>query len=220
MLAAASLNAAFDRIGQDFKAEHPNVNLKTSYAGSSTLVTNIQQGVPADVFASADQPNMQKVVSGGLASGTPRVFAHNKLEIVVVAGNPKKIRSVQDLARPGVKVDACAPGVPCGTYAATVFSKAGIKVTPVNQEDNVKAVVTRVSLGEVDAGIVYASDVQAGGRKVEGVLIPDDLNVDAAYPIVALKSSRNEAAAAAFIEEVLGRRGQQALKASGFIVAG
>ena len=220
VLAAASLTDAFNQIGEDMKARDGGLSVKFSYAGSPTLVMQIQQGAPADVFASADEANMEKVDSGGLLSGTPRVFAHNKLEIVVAAGNPKKIGSVQDLARPGVKVDVCAPGVPCGTYATTVFGKAGLKVTPVSQEDNVKAVVTKVSLGEADAGIVYTTDVKAGGAKVEGVQIPDALNVDAAYPIVELKSAQNKPAAKAFIDEVFSARGQKVLKGFGFIVGG
>lgn len=191
VLAAASLTDAFNRIGADLEAKNPGLTPKFSYAGSPTLVQQIQQGAPADVFASADQPNMDKVVNGGQAGGKPQVFAHNRLQVVVPAGNPKKIGSVRDLANPGLKVDVCAPGVPCGTYATSVFNKAGVKVTPVSQEDNVKAVVTKVSLGEADAGIVYQSDVKAGGSKVQGVAIPDQYNVIAAYPIVQLKTSQN-----------------------------
>ena len=217
VLAAASLTDAFDRIGKQFEAEHAGARVRLSYAGSPTLVTQIQQGVPADVFASADQPNMQKVVDGGLNSGQPKVFARNKLQIVVQAGNPKQISSVADLAAPGLKVDVCAPGVPCGTYATTAFNKAGVKVSPVSQEDNVKAVVTKVSLGEADAGIVYATDVKAGGGKVEGVTIPDDQNVVASYPVVQLKTAANQKAAQAFIAMVTGPQGQKTLAGYGFL---
>jgi molybdate transport system substrate-binding protein len=217
VLAAASLTDAFNTIGGQFKAKHSGVDVKFSYAGSPTLVTQIQQGAPADLFASADQPNMQKVVDGGLSSGAPKVFARNKLEIVVQAGNPKQIQSVADLAKPGLKVDVCAPGVPCGTYSTTVFSKAAVKVTPVSQEDNVKAVVTKVSLGEADAGIVYTTDVQSGGSKVNGVTIPDDQNVTATYPIVQLKAAANAKTAQAFIEFVTGSVGQKTLAGYGFL---
>jgi molybdate transport system substrate-binding protein len=217
VLAAASLTDGFNKIGEQFKAKHSGVDLKFSYAGSPTLVTQIQQGAPADVFASADQPNMQKVVDGALNSGAPKIFARNKLEIVVEAGNPKQIHTVADLAKPAIKFDACAPGVPCGTYATSVFNKAGVKVTPVSHEDNVKAVVTKVSLGEADAGIVYTTDVKSGGAKVEGVTIPDDINVTASYPIVQLKAAPNQKAAEAFIGFVTGSKGQKTLASYGFL---
>jgi molybdate transport system substrate-binding protein len=218
VLAAASLTDAFNKIGADLKARDAGLTTKFSYAGSPTLVEQIQQGAPADVFASADQPNMDKVVNGGRATAKPQVFAHNRLQIVVPAGNPKKINSVSDLANPGIKVDVCAPGVPCGTYATTVFNKAGVKVTPVSQEDNVKAVVTKVSLGEADAGIVYRTDVQTGGSRVQGVDIPESYNVVAAYPMVQLKTAQNSAGAKAFMDEVMSAQGQQVLKQYGFIV--
>jgi molybdate transport system substrate-binding protein len=217
VLAAASLTDAFNKIGEQFKAKHAGLDLKFSYAGSPTLVTQIQQGAPADVFASADQANVQKVVDAGLNSGAPRVFARNKLQIVVEAGNPKQIQNVADLAKPGVKFDACAPGVPCGTYATNVFNRANVKVTPVSQEDSVKAVATKVSLGEADAGIVYTTDVKAGGARVAGVTIPDDLNVTASYPIVPLKTAPNKKAADAFIGFVTGPEGQKTLASYGFL---
>ena len=217
VLAAASLTDAFDRLGAQFKARHPQAQVSFSFAGSPTLVTQIQQGAPADVFASADQANMQKVVTGGLVSGEPKVFARNKLQIVVQAGNPKQIKSLADLAAPGLKVDVCAPAVPCGSYATTAFSKANAKVTPVSQEDNVKAVVTKVSLGEADAGIVYTTDVKAGGSKVDGVNIPDSENVVASYPIVVLKAATNQAAGGAFVNFVAGAEGQKTLAGYGFL---
>lgn len=217
VLAAASLTDAFNRIGEQFRAKHSGADVKFSYAGSPTLVTQIQQGAPADVFASADQPNMQKIVDGGLNSGGSKVFARNKLQIVVQTGNPKQIQTVADLARPGIKFDACAPGVPCGAYATAVFNKTNAKVTPVSQEDNVKAVVTKVSLGEADAGIVYATDVKAGGYKVQGVTIPDEQNVTATYPIAQLKAAPNQKAAQAFIGFVTGPEGQKTLASFGFL---
>lgn len=218
VLAAASLTDAFNKIGADLKAGDPGLTTKFSYAGSPTLVQQIQQGAPADVFASADQPNMDRVVKRGQTTGKPQVFAHNRLQIVVPAGNPRKIKSVSDLANPGIKVDVCAPGVPCGTYATTVFNKAGVKVTPVSREDNVKAVVAKVSLGEADAGIVYRTDVQAGGSRVQGVDIPESYNVVAGYPMVQLKTAQNGAGAKAFMDEVMSAQGQQVLEQYGFIV--
>jgi molybdate transport system substrate-binding protein len=217
VLAAASLTQAFTKVGDQLHARHPGLDVKFSFAGSPTLVTQIQQGAPADVFASADQANMQKVVTGGLAGGTPAVFAHNKLAIAVQAGNPKHVTSVTDLANPALKVVACAPGVPCGTYSTTTFARAGIKVTPVSQEQDVKSVLTKVGLGEADAGIVYVTDVKSAGGQVEGVTIPDSLNTTAEYPIVQLKAAQNEAAAKAFEDYVLGPAGQRTLASFGFL---
>jgi molybdate transport system substrate-binding protein len=217
VLAAASLTQAFTRIGTDVHAKYPGIDVKFSFAGSPTLVTQIQQGAPADVFASADQANMQKVVTGGFTTGTPAVFAHNKLEIAVQAGNPKHITSLSDLANPAVKVDVCAPGVPCGTYSTTTFGKAGVKVTPVSQEQDVKSVLTKVGLGEADAGIVYVTDVKSAGSQVEGVTIPDNLNTTAEYPIAELKTTQSEPAAKAFVDYVVGTQGQKTLASFGFL---
>ena len=217
VLAAASLTDAFTKIGADLHRKYPGIASTFSFAGSPTLVTQIQQGAPADIFAAADQANMQKVVTGGFASGTPAVFAHNKLEIAVQAGNPKRITSLSDLANPAVKVDVCAPGVPCGAYSTTTFGKAGIKVTPVSQEQDVKSVLTKVGLGEADAGIVYVTDVRSAGSQVEGVAIPDALNTTAEYPIVELKTTQSEPAAKAFVDYVLGAQGQQVLADLGFL---
>ena len=217
VLAAASLTAAFNRIGDDVHKKYPGVDVKFSFAGSPTLVTQIQQGAPADVFAAADQANMQKVVTGGFNMGTPAVFAHNKLEIAVQAGNPKHITSLSDLTNPAVKVVVCAPGVPCGTYSTTTLAKAGITVKPVSQEQDVKSVLTKVGLGEADAGIVYVTDVKAAGSQVEGVTIPDNLNTTAEYPIVELKTTQSDAAARAFIDYVVGTQGQQTLAGFGFL---
>lgn len=216
VLAAASLTAAYNQIGHDFMKAHPEARVTFSFGGSSTLVTQILQGAPADVLASADQPNMQKLVDGGLADGQPAVFTQNRLQIVVQAGNPKKIAGLADLANPNLVVDLCAPAVPCGSYATQAFARAGVKVTPKSQEQDVKSVVTRVSLGEADAGIVYTTDVKAGGTTVEGVDIPADQNVIATYPIVRVKGTRNPVTASAFIDWVVGATGQKILAQYGF----
>jgi molybdate transport system substrate-binding protein len=217
VLAAASLTQAYTKIGTQLHAKYPSLDVKFSFAGSPTLVAQIQQGAPADVFAAADQANMQKVVTGGFALTAPTVFAHNKLEIAVQAGNPKHISSVSDLTNSAVKVDVCAPGVPCGTYATTVFGKAGVKVTPVSQEQDVKSVLTKVGLGEADAGIVYVTDVKSAGSQVQGVVIPDTQNVVAEYPLVELKATQNDAAAKAFVSYVVGPDGQKVLADFGFL---
>lgn len=216
VLAGASLTAAFNRIGQDFMKTHPNAKVTFSFGGSSTLVTQILQGAPADVFASADQPNMQKLVDGGLADDKPTVFAQNKLQIVVRSGNPKRITGLADLARPDLVVDLCAPAVPCGNYATQAFARADVKVTPKSQEQDVKTVVTKVSLGEADAGIVYTTDVKARGATVEGVDIPLDQNVVATYPIARVKGTKNPPTANAFIDWVVGTKGQGVLTQFGF----
>jgi molybdate transport system substrate-binding protein len=216
VLAAASLSSAFKDLGGQFEKDHSSVKVDLSFAGSSTLVAQVKQGAPGDVFASADQPNMQALQDASLV-GTAQVFARNRLEIVVGAGNPKGIASLGDLARPGLIVVLCAPSVPCGRYALQAFSKAGVTVKPASQEADVKAVVGKVSLGEADAGIAYITDVKAGGSKVQGVQIPDSENVIADYPIALLAESINGSAAKAFIQFVLSAQGQAILQRYGFL---
>jgi len=189
VLAAASLSSAFKDLGGQFEMDHSSVKVDLSFAGSPTLVAQVKQGAPGDVFASADQPNMQALQDASLV-GTAQVFARNRLEIVVGAGNPKGIASLGDLARPGLIVVLCAPSVPCGRYTLQAFTKAGLTVKPASQETDVKAVVSKVSLGEADAGVVYVTDVKAGGSKVQGVDIPDAQNVVARYPIALLTESK------------------------------
>jgi molybdate transport system substrate-binding protein len=220
VFAAASLNGAFDTLGNQFKQQHPDVTMKFNYNGSSSLATSLKQGAPADLFASANTQNMNTVTSDNLASGSPKVFAKNQLEIMVANGNPMKITSVKDLQNPAVKVAVCAPEVPCGSYSKDVFSKAGITVSPVSQETSVSGVVTKVSLGEADAGIVYVTDVKAANGKVSGVPIPADQNVVADYPMVKLKDAPNPSAAAAFQSYVDSPAGQKVLTSYGFMPAG
>jgi molybdate transport system substrate-binding protein len=216
VFAAASLTDAYGQIGRDFGRAHPDARVTFNFAGSPTLVLQIRQGAPADVFASADQANMQALVDAGQADGAPSVFARNNLQIVVAAGNPKRIAGLADLARPGLVVDLCAPGVPCGAYARQALSRANVSVAPKSLEQDVKAVVTKVSLGEADAGIVYTTDVRAAGAKVAGVDIPADENVVASYPIVRVKGSKNPVTASAFVSWVLSARGQAVLGRFGF----
>ena len=208
VFAASSLSGAFTTIGADFEKSHPGTMVKFSFAGSSSLAAQIQQGAIGDVFASADQPNMQRLVDAGLTAESPQVFARNALEIVVGKGNPKHITSVADLARSGFVVVLCAPAVPCGRYAAQALQKAGVAAKPASLEADVKAVLGKVALGEADAGIVYVTDVKAAGAGVDGVAIPPALNVVADYPIALLKDSQNSALARAFVGYVLadGRR--------------
>ena len=215
VFAAASLTESFRQIGADFQRAHPAAKVVLNFNGSPTLVTQIQQGAPADLFASADQANMEKVTAGGLASGAAQVFAHNQLEIVVAKGNPKHIAGLADLARPGLLVVLAGPSVPAGRYAGQALAAAGVRVTPVSQETDVKSVVSKVALGEADAGIAYVTDVRAGGPEVGGVAIPSRDNVTSTYPAVVLKGAGNPVAARAFLDYLLGP-GQATLARYGF----
>jgi molybdate transport system substrate-binding protein len=214
VFAAASLTAAFTMLGEQYSSANGGAKVTFNFAGSQALATQIQQGAPADVFASADVPNLDKVKD---LVGTPQSFASNRLAIVVEQGNPKAVEGLDDLADPDLKVVLAAEEVPAGKYAKQVLDQAGVAVTPVSREDNVKAVVTKVSLGEADAGIVYVTDVTAGGDKVEGVAIPEDQNVTATYPIATVKASQAPEAAQAFVDLVRSAEGQQVLQEHGFL---
>ncbi len=216
MFAAASLTAAYTEIGNAFMTSYPNSKVTFSFAASSDLVTQINEGAPADVFASADQANMKKLTDAAGNAGDPRVFATNSLEIIVGKGNPKGITGVADLAKPGVIFVTCAPEVPIGKYAAQVLSNAAVTVTPASLEQNVKGIVTKVTLGEADAGIVYKTDVTAAGDQAAGVEIPADINVIATYPLVATKAASNPTGAQAFVDFVLGEQGQKIMASYGF----
>ena len=219
IFAAASLTGAFNKMKADFTALNPKVNLTLNYNGSGSLVTQIQQGAPADVFASADTANMAKLVPGSIASS--QNFAGNLLEIVVQSGNPKHIQTLADLARPDVAVVLGDPAsVPVGKNAQQALTMAGVKVTPVSLELNVTAVVTKIALAEADAGIVYVTDVAAGvagGQHIDGIAIPANQHGPATYPIGVLKSSQNPALAQAFVAYVLSPAGQATLKSYGFL---
>jgi len=214
VFAAASLTAAFGKLGEQFTAANGGTKVTFNFAGSQALATQIQQGAPADVFASADTTNMDKVKD---LVGAPQVFAGNLLQIVVEKGNPKGVKGLDDLASSDLKVVLAAEEVPAGRYAKQILDQAGASVQPVSQEDNVKAVVTKVSLGEADAGIVYATDVTAGGDKVEGVDIPREQNVVAAYPIATVEASRTQDQAQAFVDLVRSAEGQGVLQSFGFL---
>jgi len=219
VFAAASLTDAFNALGTSFQAANSGVTMKFNFAGTPTLVTQIEQGAPADVFASADTTNMDKLKGDGFTTGPPQVFARNKLEIVVAPGNPRGITGLADLAKAGVLYITEAPTVPAGKYALQALKMAGVTVTPKSLETDVKSVVSKIELGEADAGIVYTTDVTAAGNKVTGVPIPDADNVIATYPIVAVKATANAAAANAFLAYVLSAPGQAKLQSFGFLSA-
>jgi molybdate transport system substrate-binding protein len=218
VFAAASLTESFKVLGVAFEAANPGTNVSFNFGASSTLVTQINQGAPVDVFAAADTANMDKLTAAGGAgvTGAPVMFAKNKLEIIVEKGNPKGITGVADLARSDLIVVTCGPDVPIGRYSKQMFDKAKITVTPKSLEADVKAVVNKVTLGEADAGIVYATDVKAAGDTAAGVEIPDDLNVIATYPIAEIKAVQNAPTAAAFVAFVASPAGQQILTQYGF----
>ena len=216
VFAAASLTAAFTELGDAFTAANPDVEVAFNFAGSSDLVAQISDGAPVDVFASADLANMAKLTDAGLAPDEPATFATNAAEIAVEPGNPLDITGVADLADRDLIVVLCAPEVPCGAYAERVVANAGITVTPSSYEENVKAVVTKVTLGEADAGIVYRTDVIAAGDAAQGVPIPDDINVVAEYPIALVADAPNATGAQALVDFVLSPSGQKILAAFGF----
>jgi molybdate transport system substrate-binding protein len=214
VFAAASLTAAFGKLGERFTAANGGTRVRFNFAGSQALATQLRQGAPADVFASADTANMDRVRD---LVGTPQNFAGNLLQIVVEHGNPKGVTGLEDLARGDLKVVLAAEEVPAGKYARQVLDRAGVRVRPVSLEDNVKAVVTKVALGEADAGIVYATDVTAGGDKVQGVDIPVRQNVVATYPIATVKASSMQDQARAFMDLVRSAEGQALLEGFGFL---
>lgn len=213
VFAAASLQSTFTTIGDQFEAAHPGVHVTFDFDGSSTLVSQIQQGAPADVFASADEPNMTKL---GSTAQSPKPFATNVLEIATPPGNPAHITSMADLAKPGVKVVVCAAGVPCGDAATTLEQDLGVTISPVSEEQSVTDVLGKVESGEADAGLVYVTDVKGAGDKVTGVPIQGTDQVVNTYPIATLQGAKQSELATQFVDFVLGSKGQQVLKAAGF----
>ncbi len=215
VLAAASLTESFTTIGRRFEAANPGVKVVLGFAASSALAAQITSGAPADVFASASTTTMDAVVAAGAATD-PKPFARNAMEIAVPPSNPGRVTGVGSLASAGMKTALCQPQVPCGATAQQVFANARLTVDPVTLEPDVKSVLSKVQLGEVDAGVVYVTDVLAAGDKVEGVEIPAGLNAATSYPIAALTRSGNAASAAAFVDYVLSSAGAGVLAAAGF----
>ena len=216
VLAAASLTETFDELKQQFTEEHPGVTVEASYGASSTLARQIVEGAPADVFAAASTSTMKTVTGADLADGEPAVFVRNTLQIAVPPDNPAQITSLADLAKPEVKVALCELQVPCGSAAQTALTAAGVAVTPVTLEQDVKAVLTKVRLGEVDAGLVYRTDVISAGSEVLGIDFPEAQQAINDYPIVVLSDAPNPEAAAAFVELVRSPEGLAVLTKAGF----
>ncbi|MGY1856087.1 molybdate ABC transporter substrate-binding protein [Modestobacter sp. SYSU DS0290] len=217
VLAAASLTDVFTDLGAELEAQDPGLTVRFTFAGSSTLATQLTQGAPADVFASADEPQMAVVTAAGLAED-PVVFAGNVLEIAVPAGNPGGVTGLADLADEDLTLAVCAAAVPCGAAARAVLADTGVKARPDTEEEDVRAALTKVQLGEVDAALVYATDVRAAGDRVEGIPVPEAGRQVNAYPIAVLADAANPTAAQAFVDLVRGDAGQQALADAGFAV--
>lgn len=214
--ATSSLTEVFNDIGEQFMLANPDITIAFNFASSSDLALQISQGLPADVFASADVKNMAKVTDAGLLHGQPVAFATNSLEIVVEKGNPLFIDSLAQLASPGLLFVTCPIEVPIGAYTAEVLRNAGVTVTPASLEENVKGILTKVALGEADAGIVYRTDILAAGNSVTGVPINDDVNVTTKYLIGALRDSQNQDASQRFIIFLSSEQGQKIFSQFGF----
>jgi molybdate transport system substrate-binding protein len=214
---AASSTAAFDRIGAEFAQANPDVDVMFNPGSSATLATQIEGGAPADVFASADEASMARLVTAGLVDGAPEPFARNRLVIVTEPGNPDHIESLADLANADV-VSLCGEAVPCGRYAARALQEAGVTIpeTNVTRGADATATLAAVTTGDADAGIVYVTDARTAGDGVDTVEIPSAHNVVAVYPIAVLAGSGNKAAARAFVDYVLSPEGQLALRLHGF----
>lgn len=217
VFAASSLSAAFGQVQRAFEADRPGVDVAVNSAGSSTLAAQIVQGAPAAVFASADRAQMRVVADAGLVAGRARPFGRNLLAVAVRPGNPRGVRDLGDLAAPDVAVVLAASHVPVGRYARRALRAAEVDVHPVSLELETSAVVSKVALGEADAGIVYTSDIRAAGGDVAGVAIPRARNVVAAYPIAVLRGAADPAAARAFTAFVRSPAGQRILAAHGFL---
>ncbi|HEX4789276.1 MAG TPA: molybdate ABC transporter substrate-binding protein [Actinospica sp.] len=216
VLAAASLQKSFTALGKTFEQRHPGVTVKFSFNGSDSLAEQITQGAPADVFASANQSTMQTVQRAGDTTGTPTVFAKNTLEIAVPPGDPKSIKTLADLAKPGIKVAECASTVPCGSAAVKALAAAGVKITPVTYETEVTGALTKVELNEVDAALVYHSDIVGAAGKVQGVVFSTASDAVNSYPIDVLKNAADPSVAQAFEAFVLSSSSEQVLLKAGF----
>ncbi len=216
VLAASSLTESFTELGRAFEAQHPRADVAFSFAASSELATQIEQGAPADVFASASLTTMALVSDSGDTADEPVTFVRNTLEIAVPAGNPAGVTGLADLARKDLVIALCAPEVPCGAAADKVFAAAKVTPAPDTLEADVKATMSKVTLGEVDAALVYATDVLAAGDKVEGIDFPEATGAVNDYPIAVLAEAPNAAAAQAFVDLVRSAAGGKVLAEAGF----
>ncbi|HEY8523841.1 MAG TPA: molybdate ABC transporter substrate-binding protein [Acidimicrobiales bacterium] len=216
VFAAASLTDAFDELGAAFEDTHPGVSVTFSYEGSASLRDQILAGAPADVFASANLPTMEAVVDGGGVDGEPEIFATNELAIAVPAGNEAGIDGLDDFSDESLLIGLCDEEVPCGEFGRRALANAGVTPAPDTNEPDVRSLLDKVASGDLDAGVVYVTDVEAAGDAVEGIAIPAEHNVAAEYPIATLATAENAEAAEAFVDFVLSDAGQDVLRAHGF----
>jgi molybdate transport system substrate-binding protein len=217
VFAAASLTDVFTDLGHRLTADDPDLDVRFNFAGSSALATQIVQGAPADVFASANEAQMAVVTGEDLADGEPEIFTSNVLQIAVPAGNPGDVTGLEDFTKADLALALCAPEVPCGSDAEEVFAAAGITPEPDTYEEDVRAALTKVELGEVDAALVYASDVVSAGNGVTGIEFPEAERAVNAYPICTLRGAPEPDAARAFVDLVLSDAGQRILRDAGFL---
>lgn len=216
VFAAASLTESFNALKTEFEAQHPGVTVTYNFGGSSALVQQMTNGAKADVFASADQANMDKAVQGGVIDGAPTVFATNRLTIAVAPGNPKGIKGFADLAKGGLVVVTCATQVPCGSATQKVEQNTGVTLKPASEEQDVKQVLAKVSSGDADAGLVYVTDAGSAGGKVAEVDFPEATAAINNYPIAVVKDAPQADLARQFEQFVLGAQGKQELTKVGF----
>lgn len=216
VFAAASLREPFTEIGEDFETDHPDVSVTFNFAGSSDLVAQLQQGAPADVFASADTATMDKAADDGLVESEPVDFATNTLQIATPPDNPAGVETLEDLARGDVTVVLCAPEVPCGAAARSIQETSGVDIEPVSEEQSVTDVLGKVTSGEADAGLVYVTDVIAAGDAVKGITFPESSEAVNTYPMAALADAEQAELAQQLIDLVTGTEGRRVLQAAGF----
>ncbi len=216
VLAASSLTDAFTALKATYEQQHPSVEVVLSFDSSAILAQQVIEGAPADVLATADEPTMATVADKQLLAGDPVDFARNTLVLVTPPGNPAGITDVRDLQRPGASFAECVPQAPCGDAARRLLLLDGVTAKAVTEEDNVRAVLTKVTLGEVDAGLVYASDALAAGSDVHTVSIRNSARVVNVDPIGVLASSQHPGAAQAWVDLVLSSAGQHVLASYGF----
>jgi molybdate transport system substrate-binding protein len=217
VFAAASLTDAFAEMASTFENENPGTTVDLNFGASSALREQILAGAPADVFASANTSNMDQLVDADAVEGEPEIFVQNELEIAVPAGNPGNVEGLEAFGDPELNIGLCAEEVPCGQFGREALANAGVTPAQDTDEPDVRSLLTKVEAGDIDAGLVYHTDVLAAGDEVEGVEVPDEFNVIAEYPLAALSAAGNAELASAFVEFVLSDEGQSILESYGFM---
>ncbi len=217
VFAAASLTDAFGEMADTFEEEHPGTTVELNFGASSALREQILAGAPADVFASANTSNMDQLVEADAVEGEPEMFAANKLEIAVPPGNPGNVDGLDAFGNADLNIGLCAEEVPCGQFGREALANAGVTPAQDTDEPDVRSLLTKVEAGDLDAGLVYHTDVLAAGDEVEGVAVPEEFNVVAEYPLAAMSASGNAELASAFVEFVLSDAGQDILESYGFM---